>query len=209
MMNRLKLYNKFRGAEVKAEKGSEKRSKDSSSHDLAKRQQIGNSTSARKILVRSDSDLTDGKSVGKSGVSADANELVKAIDDQISEELASKDLSSDLKVLPSFDGTDAKMKMAFAPTLPLYAMRQQRAESLKSLEEDDEHESPEVIMIDTTSKRKKPEERRQAIQEPVSSKWQLGFVSHNSETVRGSDSPAKEDVDMEQPTLLSRLQIRS
>lgn len=64
-------------------------------------------------------------------------------------------------------------------------------------------------MIDTTSKRKKVEERREPKQEPVHSKWQLGFVNHNSDTHKGSDSPAREDVDMEQPTLLSRLQVKS
>lgn len=76
----------------------------------------------------------------KSGFSLDANDLVNAIDDQISEELVSKDLTiSDepirARVIPSFDDGDAKMSMAFAPTLPIFAFKGQRSDSLKSIEE--------------------------------------------------------------------------
>jgi hypothetical protein len=91
----------------------------------------------------------------------------------MSEELISKDLSvsddikSKAKVIPSFDEADAKMSLAFAPTLPIYAFKNARSDSLNSIEDSEMHaaeaplnESPELIMIDTTSKRKKAEERR-------------------------------------------------
>lgn len=105
--------------------------------------------------MQSDSDFTEDfkskslkpQSVDKSGFSLDANELVKAIDDQISEELVSKDLTvSDeqikARVLPSFDdGGDVKMSMAFAPTLPIYAFKSKRSDSLKSIEESDVYQA--------------------------------------------------------------------
>lgn len=105
------------------------------------------------------------------------------------------------------------MSLAFAPTLPIYAFKNshERSDSLKSIENSDMHEaeaqiieSPELIMIDTTSKRKIAEERRQVLT-PANSKWQLGFVSH-SHTHKGSESPAREE---SQQTILSKLQIKS
>ena len=58
----------------------------------------------------------------------DANDLVKAIEDDISEELASNDLSvSDLSKVtqPNFEGVKAsKQNLAFAPTIPIqYAFK--------------------------------------------------------------------------------------
>jgi len=59
------------------------------------------------------------------------------------------------------------MSIAFAPTLPIYAFKNSRSDSLDSIKDSEMHEaevimneSPELIMIDTTSKRKKVEERR-------------------------------------------------
>lgn len=70
-------------------------------------------------------------------------------------------------MIPSFDEGDAKMSLAFAPTLPIYAFKNARSDSLNSIENSEIHaaeepriESPELIMIDTTSKRKNAEERR-------------------------------------------------
>jgi hypothetical protein len=136
--------------------------------------------------------------------SVDANDLVKAIDEQMSDELVSKDLSGSDKLMPkfddAFDGKDPRV-MAFAPTMPIHAFREVKqvleSESLHSslhMAEAPVQESPEEIMIDTSKPSK-----------PHTSKWHLGFRSHH-----GTDSPfreASQDEEMEE-TVLSRLQIK-
>lgn len=89
MMNRLKLYNKYRGKEIKSS------TKQSSSADLSGRQPVPNNTN-KKMLMQSESEVTDelkSKATKSVGFSIDAKEIVRMTDDQLTEELVSKDPS--------------------------------------------------------------------------------------------------------------------
>lgn len=69
-------------------------------------------------------------------------------------------------------------------------------------------ESPEVIFIDTSSKKKMMPEPMKQETPKLQSKWNLGFVSH-SETAKASESQKEEDAEMVEDSLLARLQIGS
>lgn len=112
-MSRLKLYNRFRGGETKPSVSGTNKSltvRESSSCDLAKRHQTPASME-KKVLMQSDSDATELKSKKPSIISENANDLVQAIDDQMSEELISKELSVSEELpersLPCFDDGQA------------------------------------------------------------------------------------------------------
>ena len=140
-MNRLKVYNKFRGNEAKIQKPSlmfeSVRAGESSSVDLCKRQITDSSVKARKLLLKSDQsdmitsqqkqtlkDSISGVEISAVDISVDANDLVKAIDDDMSAELVSVSATPSKSIIPNFDGeifnaVSTKQIEAFAPTIPI------------------------------------------------------------------------------------------